>query len=44
MRSHINQETAKAHHNKINTGADGVHYSLLTDFGKTTNMEEAPVI
>lgn len=26
------------------TGMDGIHYSLLTDFGWVTNLEEAPVI
>jgi len=27
-----------------NTGMDGVHYSLLTDFGKAADLEQAPVI
>lgn len=26
------------------TGYDGIHYSLLTDFGRVTNLSEAPVI
>ena len=26
------------------TGYDGIHYSLLTDFGRVTNLNEAPVI
>lgn len=30
--------------NFARTGMDGIHYSLLTDFGGVTNLEEAPII